>query len=204
MINKIYAYLYDFIIDKYLEDNREKFVELMGDCKDKKVLDLCCGTGNLLIRLASCYPKAEFCGIDKNKDRTAIANKRKRRLKLNNIKFFVQDATSLNLNNNSFDIIIATLAVHELSNKEQDGMVREIKRVLKTNGNIYIMDFVVPLPKKDLATYIIKMYEWLFNKNFKNYQKNRGLPVVLPRLGLTIDRKICTLKNNQIAIVKCH
>ena len=63
-----------------------------------EVLDIACGTGNVVLECASRIPEAHFDAMDISEGMLAKAKENATKKKLNNIDFHVQDITKLDLN----------------------------------------------------------------------------------------------------------
>jgi 2-polyprenyl-6-hydroxyphenyl methylase/3-demethylubiquinone-9 3-methyltransferase len=101
---------------------------------NSKILDIGCGFGRHIKILA---PFAEeIIGIDNNSD---MVQKSKQNLsKIKNIKLFLQDAKKLDFGDNSFDYVICmTNTFGDFPDVKID-VLKEMKRVCKSNGKIII------------------------------------------------------------------
>jgi len=106
--------------------------------KTMHVLDIGCGRGDISIYLARFVKRV--VGIDYSSDAIKIAKK----LKENSVRTkrklqFIQcDATSLPFADSSFDVIVAIDILEHLTKDDVVKMMREIKRVLKSNGQLFV------------------------------------------------------------------
>lgn len=100
------------------------------------LLDIGCGSGVDLISSAKYVKKAVGLDIDKNSLSTANYLFKKSGLK--NIKFLEHDANQkLPFKNNSFDKIVCSDVLEHL--KKRDLALKEIKRVFKKNGSLFLV-----------------------------------------------------------------
>lgn len=130
--------------DKYAKERQERlvngampahrFVEkpmmknMMPNLKDKKILMLGCGTGeecNLLETFGA--DKENLVGIDLSKESIKIA-----KATYPDVEFIVGDMNNLPFEENTFDFIYSSLAVHYSATP--DKIYKEVYRVLKTDG----------------------------------------------------------------------
>ena len=143
---------------------------------DAKILDLCCGTGDLAFALQR-KSKGRVWGADFAHTmlvRAAEKAKKEKTATLNSrgaapgdgrwvIPFVESDALRLPFADGSFDLVTAAFGFRNLANYES-GLL-EIRRVLKTGGTMAILEFTEPKPG-----WFGDLYRWYFRS-------------VLPRLG---------------------
>lgn len=111
----------------------QKFVNnfLIKNCSGKRVLDYCCGDGDLTIFLAE--NGAEAFGIDISSVSIQKAKKRAKNKELKNVSFLVMDAEKLKFDDNFFDLIVCSGVLHHLDIKKA---YQELSRVLKPEGKM--------------------------------------------------------------------
>lgn len=101
------------------------------------VLDLGCGRGNALKRLAQTYPNSRFLGFDFSEEAIAVAQADAAQMGLANLRFEVKDAATFN-ESNQYDLIFTFDAIHD---QAQPGKVlRNIARALKPDGIYFMQD----------------------------------------------------------------
>lgn len=128
----------------------EEFEEIVEEyTKDKKVLDLGCGTGILSSMLTKSF---RLVGVDISTDLLNIA---KGRHKLQSL--IRGDAEFLPLRKNSFDVVIVAFLLHHLENI--DKCLVEIKRILVNTGILIILE---PNPTNFYVTF---KQDYLFGEN---------------------------------------
>ncbi len=119
-----------------------------------KILDLCCGTGTLTVLLARLlYKECEIIGADLSEGQIIQAKKKN---SYQNLKFLVMNANHLNFNNNSFDKVIISAALHEMDQKQRLNVLKEVYRILKSGGVFLIFDHHEP--KKTLKRLLYNFY----------------------------------------------
>jgi ubiquinone/menaquinone biosynthesis C-methylase UbiE len=98
---------------------------------NENFLDVGCGKGNLVFKLGKIGKISVGIDISKRKINYAVKN-----VKDTNSHFILADATRLPFRDNSFKVITAIDVIEHLSDYEE--FISECKRILKTNGLMYI------------------------------------------------------------------
>jgi len=118
--------------------------------RDARVLDLCCGTGDLAFALARSGP-ARVIGADFSHAMLVRANTKRAAHGQNTNSdltvpagFFEADALQLPFADASFDLVTTAFGFRNLANYENG--LREIRRVLKQGGTLAILEFAEPPP----------------------------------------------------------
>jgi ubiquinone/menaquinone biosynthesis C-methylase UbiE len=101
------------------------------------VLDLGCGTGRLLNRLALNFPYLRGIGLDLSPE--MLRQARKTNKYRQRIIFKQGNSHQLPFANNQFDAVFNTISFLHYPNPEQ--VFQEIKRVLKQGGYFYLVDY---------------------------------------------------------------
>jgi len=96
--------------------------------KDKKVIDIACGSGYGSFILAKAGAE-KVIGADVDAKAVDNANKK---YKNNNIKFVVDDAENIKQDDNAFDILVSFETIEHLQNPNK--FLSEAKRVVKQDG----------------------------------------------------------------------
>jgi SAM-dependent methyltransferase len=99
------------------------------------VLDVGCGSGRAMIRLAERFPRSHFVGYDFSAEAIERATSGARRHKLSNIRFEVRDAATLS-ETESFDLITTFDAIHDQADPAR--VLTEIRAALRPGG-LYLM-----------------------------------------------------------------
>lgn len=102
-----------------------------------RILDVACGTGELVFRMSQKFSRAEFVGVDFTEKMAEQA--RKKLTPLKNCSVVAGNVHSLPFENESFNIIWCTEAFHHFADPHQ--ALAEIRRVLTLNGKLLIVDF---------------------------------------------------------------
>ncbi len=103
---------------------------------DARVLDVGCGSGEAIARLAQELPDARFLGIDLHEPHLAIARERLARLG-DRVEFRTGDAFELALEDASFDLVLCRHMLQAVPRVEQ--VLGEMQRVTKPGGRLHLV-----------------------------------------------------------------
>jgi 2-polyprenyl-3-methyl-5-hydroxy-6-metoxy-1,4-benzoquinol methylase len=120
-------------IGRFLGGDRATFWALKQlQAPPTSILDVGCGGGLFTLRLAAHYPQARIVGSDISHEAIAFAQEylQKHRLSLPNIQFIVPSSPQLDPQA-QFDVIMATLVCHHLSDDELITFLQQACRVAK-------------------------------------------------------------------------
>jgi demethylmenaquinone methyltransferase / 2-methoxy-6-polyprenyl-1,4-benzoquinol methylase len=112
-----------------------------------KVLDLCCGTGDMAIAICKYADhKIEISGCDFNLNMLHKAEKKTKSLKYKNIRFIQGDAANLPFGERYFDCITISFGYRNLTfeNSNLSQHIKEIHRVLRNGGKLLILESGIP------------------------------------------------------------
>jgi len=120
--------------------NSARISQVIQGCRS--VVDLGCGPATQLAQVAGLHPGVEFVGIDLSAAMLANAEAHVRELGLTNVRFIHGDITEIpGVADRSSDAVISTLALHHLPTGEHlRQCFRQIQRVLKPGGAVYVAD----------------------------------------------------------------
>lgn len=103
------------------------------------ILDVCTGTGDIAIMLAKKFPNASITALDFSLEMLKIA---KIKSKNSNINFINQNALDMPFLDNSFDLCTISFGLRNLP--DITAAIKEIHRILATNGELLIIDLGKP------------------------------------------------------------
>ncbi|HXJ09145.1 MAG TPA: class I SAM-dependent methyltransferase [Burkholderiales bacterium] len=127
-----------------------------------RVLDIGCGTGELLSRLAAKYPEARLSGLDPVPEMLEMA----RRKLSERVDLRVGWANELPWPDGTFDLVVSCNMFHYITHPVD--AVREMERVLKPGGRIVITDWCDDY----LACRVCNLYLRLMSKaHYKTYRQ---------------------------------
>jgi arsenite methyltransferase len=115
---------------------------------DEQVLDVGCGHGLMLLGAANRLASGHAVGIDvwsqkdqKDNNADATLENARREGVVERIEVRDADARQLPFPENSFDVVLSSFAIHNISgSSEREAAIREIARVLKPGGRLAIAD----------------------------------------------------------------
>ena len=114
------------------------------------LLDIGCGTGNLLSLISERYD-AEIAGVDLTPKMLNIA-----RIKIGDkADLKLEDSEDLPFDNDKFDMVICTDSFHHYPHPEN--VLKEINKVLKPGGSVLIADPYTPAPLRQLVNIYFKL-----------------------------------------------
>jgi 2-polyprenyl-3-methyl-5-hydroxy-6-metoxy-1,4-benzoquinol methylase len=101
------------------------------------VLDIGCGSGRALIRMAELFTQSRFRGYDFSAEAVAVANDQVARLRLKNIRFEVVDAAAMK-DEQAYDLVTAFDAIHDQVLPAV--VLANINRALRPDGVFLMQD----------------------------------------------------------------
>jgi ubiquinone/menaquinone biosynthesis C-methylase UbiE len=127
-----------------LGDRLRRFeIQLMVGAPPRRILEVGCGTGELLRFAGERFPAASLTGLDPDSDALARA-RRKLDVAGREAELVVGHAESLPFPTGSFDLILSSLMLHHLDSHAKALALAEWRRVLDPGGVLLLVDFGVP------------------------------------------------------------
>lgn len=202
--NKLGSFYYHSRKDKdgpswFYNENLEMpaTLELLGNIKEKKILDLGCGPGFHIKYLVK--NGASVKGLDISKELIHFAKKENP-----SVDFKIGDMEKLPYKNAEFDIVLCSLVLGHL--KRWDRVLNEISRVLKAKG---IFVFSIRNPISECSKKIIsgnkklRVIEGYFNENWmiEDWKDNKGNSATGAHHHKTYETIIKLLLGNNFEII---
>lgn len=106
-----------------------------------RILDVCTGTASSSIVVAKVNGRNEIIGIDLSPDMIAVAEGKIRKRGIRNISIHQMDARKMRFQDGEFDVAMISFGLHELGYQLMLDILREMCRVLKDRGRLYIIDY---------------------------------------------------------------
>jgi ubiquinone/menaquinone biosynthesis C-methylase UbiE len=123
---------------------RQRLVDLARIAPGETVLDVGCGTGSLaLAAKRRVGPAGRVAAIDASPEMIAQARAKSAKLSLD-VEWNAARAESLPCPAGSVDVVLSTLMMHHLPRVVREAFAGEIRRVLKPDGRVLVVDFEPP------------------------------------------------------------
>ena len=132
-----WARIYDRFWRRYMNHTLPVVQKMAAVAPGERVLDVACGTGELLHRIAQTTPSADLTGVD-----LAPAMVARARSKLRNVphaQVEPVDAHHLPFEDASFDVLLCANTFHYFTHPAQ--VLSEAQRVLRADGRLVILDW---------------------------------------------------------------
>ncbi len=134
--------LYDVVHHVFgLRPIHEEMIRLAGPRRGMRVLDVGCGTGNLLRTTGRKHPDVELTGLDPDPKALARARRKARRAGVA-VRLDRGFAQELPYPDGSFDRVFSSLMLHHLDTGSKDALLAEVRRVLRPGGVLVLADAV--------------------------------------------------------------
>ncbi len=154
---------------------RRRAVRMLGSRPGDRVLDVCCGTGDLAFAVADALgADGEVAATDFTPEMVELANaklaRRGERAGRGRVAFAQADATDLPYDDDAFDAATVSFGIRNVVPPAAG--IAEMARVVRPGGRVLVLEFGQP-------------DGWLFGRLFRFYAR-----FVMPRIGglLTGDR----------------
>lgn len=118
----------------------DRLSDIIAGYQPRDVLDLGCGFGKSTFSLKRRLPDSRVVGIDLSGPALRLAHLRGVEAELD-VDFLQRNAERTGLDDASFDVVTATMFVHELPTDANRRVFREARRLLRPGGRIVFLDF---------------------------------------------------------------
>jgi len=155
-----FSHFYDLFIKLHSHNDGEetrKFLVDSAQLEEKphpRVLDICCGTGSVVLAFVRKFPDIQAVGYDFS---LGMLHKAKEKDLSGQTIFINGDAAGLSFVDDCFDVVCCSHALYELKNKVRTKALLEMKRVVKPNGLVLIMEHEVPRKRFIKMLFYIRM-----------------------------------------------
>ena len=178
-LNPIAPVTYDFVTawatpphEKSIRHQLIKQIKGQPQC----ILDLGCGTGSTALTLKQAFPEANIIGLDLSPYMLVIADYKAAKLGFN-IEWIQGLAEATPFQDNSYDLITIAMLFHETPPHITELVLKEAFRVLKSKGQILILDG--HQPKLRHANWLINLFQEPYSQvyaagNIDQWLENAG------------------------------
>jgi ubiquinone/menaquinone biosynthesis C-methylase UbiE len=137
--------LYDPILQLTMPEREMKstLLKKANISPGQHILDFGCGSLTLSLMGKVMYPKTQFFGVDVDPKIIEIARAKVIK-ESQHVQVDLYDGQTLPYQNDSFERVISSLVFHHLTIDQKAQALKEIRRVLKPNGELHICDFGFP------------------------------------------------------------
>jgi ubiquinone/menaquinone biosynthesis C-methylase UbiE len=123
-----------------MQDAHRRLLELADLRPGQRVLEIGCGTGNLLLLAKRLRPDAEVVGLDPDAKALARARRKARRRGLA-VRLDEGFADALPYPDASFDRVLSAFMFHHLEAADRARALAEVARTLRPGGSLHLLDF---------------------------------------------------------------
>ena len=185
-----YAGIYDRLFDSMNKGLKLVGIRMFRPSKGMNILDIGCGTGSHL-ELYQRY-QCNLFGIDLSPSMLEVARERLG----DSAQLDLGDATEMTYEDDKFDLVISMLSLHEMSRETRSAVLSEIKRVLKSDGRILLIDFH-PGPYEPLQGWVSKTIIFFSElaagrehfKNYRQFMATGGLATLLSQNQMNTEKQ---------------
>ena len=170
---------YNFRFPSYLKVTTDKVVKIASIAPGGKILDLGCGTGELLFKLAKKYPAvSELVGIDISEEMLKRAKSKLDFFKT--VSLHLGDIEKIEYPDEYFDLIVSVGVMHYIRNPES--MTKEALRVLKHGGRFLVID----MAEESLTTKISSLLRKITDPGAVQFYSLHSISELLTSQGFKI------------------
>jgi len=143
LIAKIYNLGISIYFNKEETNPRNAIAKLISE-GDSTLLEVCAGTCENSITIAKRHTGIHITAIDMSRKMLDVAKWNILKDNIPNIDVKVMDASNLELGDKKFDVVVISLALHEMEESMQQAILLEMRRVLKDDGKCIVVEWDRP------------------------------------------------------------
>jgi demethylmenaquinone methyltransferase / 2-methoxy-6-polyprenyl-1,4-benzoquinol methylase len=118
---------------------KKSFIDIVNPSSGDKIIDVGSGSGDLVLEILKRNLNLKIDMVDLNK---AMLLRGRKRIKIDNVKFFQQNAENLNFLDNIYDKYLISFCLRNVTDIDQS--FKEAFRILKPGGQYYCLEFSQP------------------------------------------------------------
>lgn len=176
----------------------EPLLQEASPASGERILEVSIQGCNAHAKLARAYPTVSFFSLPP-------ARSNKTELKsLSNLEFLQGDKYGIDCRASSFDKAICSLVLHPLSQNEKLAFLREVRRVLRHGGMLYLADFDQPLRPQEM--HVLRGTTHMFGAETAKHHLDGTWLELIRQAGFTGVRRMTTASEigGRIAIVRAR
>ncbi len=122
--------------------DEKRFLNFIDTDSVSSFIDLGCGAGNYTIKIAEMLGKSRIWAVDLWKEGIELLKKRSEELNIKNVNAIVADIRKrLPFEDESFDASLIATVIHHFNKSKRIEILKEVARITKTGGMLYIVEF---------------------------------------------------------------
>ena len=198
----IFSHFYDLFIKLHSRNKRDETRRFLVDSarlenkRQPKILDVCCGTGSVILSFSEQFSDILAIGYDFS---PGMLHKAKEKDLSNKIIFINGNAANLTFVDDSFDIVCCSHALYELKGDVRKKALLEMKRVVKPNGMVLIMEHEVP--SRPLIKILFNIRMLMMGPSDSREFLNQGLQ---PLEEIFIDVTLSHTRSRKSKLITCR
>ena len=118
---------------------KKRFIDMVNPYSGEKIIDVGSGSGDLVLEIQKRNQNLKIDMVDLNKE---MLLEGKKRIKIDNVKFYQQSAENLSFADNMYDKYLISFCLRNITNIEQS--FKEALRIIKPGGQYYCLEFSQP------------------------------------------------------------
>jgi len=132
-----WARVYDVLWRRYMNRTLPVVQHTADVQSGERVLDVACGTGDLLRRFAEARPEAELTGVDLAAG--MVERARQKLADVSDVSVQQADAHALPFSDDTVDVVVSSSTFHYFTHPR--AVLAEMRRVLRPDGRLILLDW---------------------------------------------------------------
>jgi ubiquinone/menaquinone biosynthesis C-methylase UbiE len=188
----IFSGFYDAFIRMHSrrdEDDTRSFLvdaALLENKPAPRILDICCGTGSVILAFDRRYPESLAVGTDFSR---GMLRKARGKNATGRVRFVEGDAAALPFADDRFDVVTCSHALYELKGDARQEALREMKRVVRPDGIVLLMEHEIPRHPVVKLLFYVRLFS-MGSKDAREFAKGGLEPLekIFPQVSLSHSR----------------
>lgn len=156
------------------------------------ILDVACGPGGWVLRVAREYPHVQVTGVDISERMVGYARSHAQARGLPNAHFKVMNVLQpLDFPDNSFDLVNARTLVGLMTPQTWPTLLHELARVSRHGGTLRLTEFEMPMTNSPAYERISSLVLQAMHKAGRSFSPDGRYFTLTPMLGLLLQEASC-------------